>query len=73
MDTLEHTEELDDSTPLISINAITGIAAVKMMKLLVHIQDATITALVDSGSTHSFISLDLACRLHLEPLFQPGL
>jgi hypothetical protein len=64
---------LDDSAPLISINAITGIVAVKTMKLLVHIQDATITALFDSGSTHSFVSLDLACHLHLEPLFQPDL
>jgi hypothetical protein len=38
-----------------------------------YIQDATITALFDSGSTHSFVSLDLACHLHLEPLFQPYL
>jgi hypothetical protein len=72
MDTPEHME-LDDSAPLISLNAITGIAVVEMMKLLVHIQDAAVTALVDSGSTHSFVSLDLACRLHLDPLFQPGL
>jgi hypothetical protein len=37
MDTPEHTEELDDSAPLISLNAIAGIATVEMMKLLVHI------------------------------------
>jgi hypothetical protein len=29
--------------------------------------------LVDSGSTHSVISTEAACRLHLEPLFCPGL
>jgi acetyl-CoA carboxylase carboxyltransferase component len=69
MDASEHTDELDDATPLISLNAITGIAAVETMKLLVHIQDATVTALVDFGSTHSFVSLDTACHLHLEPLF----
>jgi hypothetical protein len=27
-------------------------------------------ALVDSGSTHSFISTEAACRLHHEPLFR---
>jgi hypothetical protein len=37
MDTPEHTEELDDSVTLISLNAITGIAAVETIKLLVHI------------------------------------
>jgi hypothetical protein len=73
MDVPEPTDELDDSAPLISLNAIMGIAVVKTMKLLVHIQDAAITALVDSGSTHSFISLNTTCRLHLEPLFQLGL
>ena len=30
-------------------------------------------ALVDSGSTHSFLSTDTARRLHLQPLFRPGL
>jgi hypothetical protein len=60
-------------TPLISVNAITGIAAFKTMKLLVHIQDAVVTTLVDSDSTHSFVLLDTACHLHLEPLFQPSL
>jgi hypothetical protein len=44
-----------------------------MMKLRVTIASAPITALVDSGSTHSFISTEAACRLHLEPLFRPKL
>jgi hypothetical protein len=44
-----------------------------MMKLRVTIASAPITALVDSGSIHSFISTEVACRLHLEPLFRPGL
>jgi hypothetical protein len=47
---------LDDATPLISVNAITSIAAVKTMKLLVHIQDTVVTTLVDSSSTHSFVA-----------------
>jgi hypothetical protein len=72
VDTLEPVEELDDLVPLISLNAITGIVVVKTMKLLVHIKDVVVAALVDSGSTHSFISLDLAFHLHLEPLFQLG-
>jgi hypothetical protein len=73
LDTPEPIEPLDDTTPLISLNAITGIAAAKMMKLLVHIDSSTVTTLVDSGSTHSFISVEVACHLHLEPLFQSGL
>jgi hypothetical protein len=30
-------------------------------------------ALVDSGSTHSFISLETASRLHLQPDYRPGI
>jgi hypothetical protein len=73
LDTPEPPEQLDAKTPLISLNAITRIAAAETMKLLVNIDSATITTLIDSGSTHSFISTKAACRLHLEPLFHPGL
>jgi hypothetical protein len=73
LDSSEPTDQLDDTTPLISLNAITGIAAIETMKLLVHLGSDTITALVDSGSTHSFISTEAACRLHLDPLFCPDL
>jgi hypothetical protein len=43
------------------------------MQLTVRIGDQTLGALVDSGSTHSFISAAATCRLHLEPLLYPGL
>jgi hypothetical protein len=43
------------------------------MKLRVTIASTPITALVNSGSTHSLISTEAACRLHHEPLFRPGL
>jgi hypothetical protein len=73
LDTPEPLEQLDDTSPLISLHAITGIAAAETMKLRVTIASAPITALVDSDSTHSFISTEAACHLHLEPLFRPRL
>jgi hypothetical protein len=73
LDTPEPLEQLDDTSPLISLHTITGIVVAEMMKLRVTIASVPITALVDSGSTHSFISTEAACRLHLEPLFRPGL
>jgi hypothetical protein len=68
---LEETEEVDK--PRVSLHAITGLATVETMQLTVRIGDQTLGALVDSGSTHSFISAAAACRLHLEPLLHPGL
>jgi hypothetical protein len=59
----EETEEVDE--PRVSLHAITGLTATKMMQLTVRIGDQTLGALVDSGSTHSFISAAAACRLHL--------
>jgi hypothetical protein len=69
MDVSVPIDELDDTAPQISLNAITGITIVETMKLLVHLWDAAVTALVDSCSTHSFILLDTICCLHVEPLF----
>jgi hypothetical protein len=43
------------------------------MQLAVRIAGDTVGALVNSGSTHSFISTSVATRLQLEPLHQPGL
>jgi hypothetical protein len=73
LDTPEPVDPLDGTTPHVSLNAINGISTAEIMKLLVHLCNAIITALVDSGSTHSFISTEAACCLHLEPLFRPGL
>jgi hypothetical protein len=66
-------DDLDEEKPLISLYAITGISAVETMTLHVHLLDSVVEALVDSGSTHSFISADTASRLHLQPVYQPGL
>jgi hypothetical protein len=73
LDTPKPINPLDDATPQISLNAITGIFIAETMKLLVHLCDSTVTTLIDSGLTHSFISIEAACRLHLEPLFHSGL
>jgi hypothetical protein len=43
------------------------------MRLHVHLLDTVMVALVDSGSTHSFISLETASRLHLQPDYRPGI
>jgi hypothetical protein len=63
---LEDTTETED--PLISLNAITGLASADTMQLAVSVGDQLLGALVDSGSTHSFISVVAASRLHLDPL-----
>jgi hypothetical protein len=65
------TETKED--PLISLNAITGLSSTDTMQLDVRVEDGTLTTLVDSGSTHSFISAVAASRLHLDPLPQPNL
>jgi hypothetical protein len=66
-------DDLDAAQPLISLNTITRISAAKTMKLQVHLLDTIVDALVDSGSTHSFISLEMASRLHLQLDYRPGL
>jgi hypothetical protein len=70
METSAATDLLDDTTPQISLNVITGILAVETMKLFVWLGADTATALVNFGSTHSFISREAACRLHLEPAYR---
>lgn len=50
----------DDDQPLISLYAITGIKSAETMQLHVTIGTHTFTALVDSGSSHNFISLAAA-------------
>lgn len=68
--------ELDDSTPVeddeaaedeveISLHALTGIKTGETMRLSVSIVSTQLRALVDSGSTHSFISSATASRLGL--------
>jgi hypothetical protein len=64
---------LNNAQPLISLNAITWISAAETMRLQVHLLDTVMDALVDSGSTHSFISLETASHLHLQPDCRPGI
>jgi len=64
--------ESDDDLQ-ISLAAITGIRANATLQLVAHIRDTPATALVDSGSTHSFIDESLAHRLGLVPDPRPGL
>jgi hypothetical protein len=75
MDTPTPDDLLNNTTTQISLNAITGISAVETMKLSnwLGTDTDTVMALVDSGSTHSFISTEAACCLHFEPVFRHGL
>jgi hypothetical protein len=59
--------------PLISLNAITGLTAADTMQLDIRVADEPLRALIDSGSTHSFISVAAASRLHLDILPRPDL
>ena len=73
---------LDDAAPeddditeevCISLNALTGVPAGDTIRLRVKIQGEELTALVDSGSTHSFINQGVAHRLGLDITHRPGL
>jgi hypothetical protein len=73
MDDEPATDQPDDISPLISLNAITGISAMETMRLAVQIGTTTPTALVHSGSTHSFLSIEVVSHLHLLPIHWPAL
>ncbi|XP_021307871.1 uncharacterized protein LOC110432212 [Sorghum bicolor] len=53
----------DPDAPMISLSAITGIRAPSTMQLQVRIGAHHLTALLDSGSTHNFISTEAAGRV----------
>jgi hypothetical protein len=69
--TLAETEEVDD--PRILLRGITRLTNTETMQLAVRSNDNILGGLVDSGSTHSFISASAASILHLEPDTCPGL
>ncbi|KAJ1259184.1 hypothetical protein BS78_10G134600 [Paspalum vaginatum] len=56
----------------ISLHALAGVMASRTLQLTVNIGSNQIRALVDSGSTHSFIATDTARRLGLQPVARPG-
>jgi hypothetical protein len=66
-------DAMETKDPLISLNAITGLATTDTMQLTVRVTDQLLGTLVDSGSTHSFILVVATNRLHLDPLPLLGL
>jgi hypothetical protein len=58
-------EGTDD--PLIPLNTITDLSSTEMMQLHVQVMESMLTGLVDSGSTHSFISVAAGRHLALQP------
>jgi hypothetical protein len=62
------TVEDEEDDPHISLHAITGVSPAETMQLQVRIEESLLGALIDSGSTHSFIFVSAACRVHLQPL-----
>lgn len=61
----------DDVT--VSLHALTGIHTSDTIQLATRVASDTLHALVDSGSTHCFISTGAAQRLGLHPTPRPGL
>jgi hypothetical protein len=62
-------DEPDTAAPVFSLHAVTGVAASNTIQLQVRLGTTSFIALVDSGSTHSFIEEEAARRsgLHVEP------
>jgi predicted aspartyl protease len=58
-------EPTSDDNVAISLHALMGIKTTDTMHLAASVAGAFIRALVDSGSTHSFIAVDTARRLGL--------
>jgi hypothetical protein len=57
----------------ISMCALTGVRTSATLQLSTVVRGAAFDALVDSGSTHSFIDTAAAAHLGLVPVAQPGL
>jgi hypothetical protein len=74
---LEMEDNEDEETALvdlgISLHALTGIDVNNTMKLHVAVQGLTLVALVDTGSTHTFIQEAVASRLGIQVDPRPGL
>ena len=57
--------DFDPDAPMISLWAITGIRSEETMQLRIRIGEQHFTTLLDSGSTHNFISMQAAHRAGL--------
>jgi len=55
----------EEAAPVISLHAIAGIRTEDTMLLPVYIHGHRLTALLDSGSTHNFVHMDLMRRMGL--------
>jgi hypothetical protein len=58
--------DIFDEDVHISLHALNGITSDDTIHLRVRINGVKLTALVDSGSTHTFIHTDIASRLGLD-------
>lgn len=63
---LDASSSLDDDTPLISLNAITEIRTEDTMQVYVSIGNHQFKALLDSGSTHNFVSASTVAKVGLQ-------
>jgi hypothetical protein len=59
---------VDATVFIVSLHAMAGIRTAKTMLLPVMIHGERLTALVDTGSTHNFLSGDAMRRLALQPV-----
>ncbi|KAJ1259090.1 hypothetical protein BS78_10G126800 [Paspalum vaginatum] len=69
----QETPEDGDDDVEISLHALAGVAAGRTLWLATTIGSDQLCALVDSGSTHSFIATATARQLGLHPAARPGL
>jgi predicted aspartyl protease len=58
---------VDATAFIVSLHALAGIKTAKTMLLSVMIHGERLTALMDTGSTHNFLSRDAMRRLALQP------
>ncbi|XP_066358696.1 uncharacterized protein [Miscanthus floridulus] len=66
-------EPASDANVVVCLHALIGIKTVDTMHLAASVTGASVQALVDSRSTHSFIAAETARRLGLQPAPRPGL
>lgn len=65
--------DISEEDVRISLHELTGVTSGDTICLRVQVNDIELTALVDSGSTHSFIHHDTARRVGLDISSRPGL
>jgi len=56
--------EQQEEAPLLSLNALNGISTYQTMRITGRVKNTPLYILIDSGSTHNFLDLGTAKRLH---------